>query len=67
MHIGHLLTLFCILMAVILIFCNSEVMTSLPHNLGLQFSVFPFAGVTFVRRYFHYVGSEIQGSLGRDI
>ena len=36
MHIGHLLTLFCILMAVILIFCNSEVMTSLPHNLVLD-------------------------------
>ena len=35
MHIGHLLTLFCIRMDVILIFCNSEVITSFPHNLVL--------------------------------
>ena len=37
MHIGHLLTLFCILTAHSYFdFCNSEVMTSLPHNIALD-------------------------------
>ena len=36
MHIGHSLMLFSIRRAVILFFCNSEVMTSFPHSLVLD-------------------------------